>query len=86
MTQHATVTDCVTYRAGDGAPLVIPEGPVEVDLAPDSATLLPKLSVEPVLEAELDGRQRRSRPHGHAAHAVQRLRARQKDHAGEIAR
>ncbi|HNV60687.1 MAG TPA: hypothetical protein PKH72_13625 [Rhodoferax sp.] len=39
MTQHATVTDCVTYRAGDGAPLVIPEGPVEVDLAPDSATL-----------------------------------------------
>ena len=39
MTQHATVTDCVTYRAGDGAPLVIPEGPVEVDLAADSATL-----------------------------------------------
>ena len=39
MTQHATVTDCVTYRPGDGAPLVIPEGPVEVDLAADSATL-----------------------------------------------
>ena len=39
MTQHATVTDCVTYRAGDGAPLVIPEAPLEVDLAPASATL-----------------------------------------------
>jgi hypothetical protein len=39
MTQNATVTDCVTYRPGDGAPLVIPEGPVEVDLAADSATL-----------------------------------------------
>ncbi|APW43605.1 hypothetical protein [Rhodoferax saidenbachensis] len=39
MTQHATVTARVTYRPGDGAPLVIPKGPVEVDLAPDSATL-----------------------------------------------
>ena len=39
MTQHATVTDHVTYRPGDGVPLVIPKGPIDVDLAPDSATL-----------------------------------------------
>jgi hypothetical protein len=39
MTQHATITDHVTYRPGDGAPLVIPVGPVEVDLTADSATL-----------------------------------------------
>lgn len=39
MTQRATVTDHVTYRPGDGAPLVIPKGPVEIDLSPDSATL-----------------------------------------------
>lgn len=37
--QHATINDHVTYRPGDGAPMVIPEGPVEVELAPDSATL-----------------------------------------------
>lgn len=39
MTQHATITDHVTYRPGDGAPLVIPLGPVDVDLTTDSATL-----------------------------------------------
>ena len=39
MTQHATITDHVTYRPGDGAPLVIPLGPVEVDLTADTATL-----------------------------------------------
>ena len=39
MTQQATIADHVTYRPGDGAPLVIPLGPVEVDLAADSATL-----------------------------------------------
>lgn len=39
MTQNATITDHVTYRPGDGAPLVIPLGPVEVDLTADSATL-----------------------------------------------
>ena len=39
MTQHATITDHVTYRPGDGAPMVIPVGPVEVDLTADSATL-----------------------------------------------
>jgi hypothetical protein len=39
MTQNATVKSKVTYTPGDGAPLLIPKGPVEVDLAPDSATL-----------------------------------------------
>ena len=40
MTQHATVNDHMTYTPGDGAPLVIPVGPVEVDLtAANSATL-----------------------------------------------
>ncbi len=38
-TQHATIHDHVTYRPGDGAPILIPQGPAEVDLAPDSATL-----------------------------------------------
>jgi len=39
MTEHATINDHVTYRPGDGAPLEIPRGPVEVDLTADSATL-----------------------------------------------
>jgi hypothetical protein len=39
MSQFATITGLVTYRPGDGAPIDIPEGRVEVDLAPDSATL-----------------------------------------------
>ncbi len=38
-TQHATINDHVTYRPGDGALIEIPQGPVEIDLAPDSATL-----------------------------------------------
>ncbi|MES2949516.1 MAG: hypothetical protein V4858_13325 [Pseudomonadota bacterium] len=38
-TQHATINDHVTYRPGDGAPIVIPKGPVEVELTADSATL-----------------------------------------------
>lgn len=33
------IAGCVTYRPGDGAPIEIPQGPVEVTLAPDSATL-----------------------------------------------
>ena len=37
--QPAMITGCVTYRPGDGAPIEIPIGPVEVTLAPDSATL-----------------------------------------------
>ncbi|APW43608.1 hypothetical protein [Rhodoferax saidenbachensis] len=39
MSQQATVTDHVTYRPGEGALQEIPPGPVEVDIAPDSATL-----------------------------------------------
>lgn len=40
MTQHATINDHVTFRPGDGAPMEIPIGPVEVDLsAANSATL-----------------------------------------------
>lgn len=39
MTQHATIHKHVTYRPGDGAPIVIPPGPAEVDLSADSATL-----------------------------------------------
>ena len=38
-TQPATITGCVSYRPGDGALMDIPRGPVEVALAPDSATL-----------------------------------------------
>ena len=37
--QPGMITGCVTYRPGDGAPIEIPVGPVEVTLAPDSATL-----------------------------------------------
>lgn len=39
MPQFATIAGHVTYTPGDGAPLAIPKGQVEVDLAPDSATL-----------------------------------------------
>ncbi|MES2414644.1 MAG: hypothetical protein V4614_12630 [Pseudomonadota bacterium] len=39
MSRFATITGLVTYRPGDGAPLEIPQGRVEVALAPDSATL-----------------------------------------------
>ncbi len=39
MPQHATINDHVTYRPGDGPLVVIPMGPVEVDLTADSATL-----------------------------------------------
>ena len=38
-TLHATINDHVTYRPGDGAPLQIPLGPIQVELAADSATL-----------------------------------------------
>ena len=37
--QPGMITGCVTYRPGDGAPIEIPRGPVEVTLAFDSATL-----------------------------------------------
>ncbi|MGB4117751.1 MAG: hypothetical protein WBK51_14525 [Polaromonas sp.] len=37
--QPGMIAGCVTYRPGDGAPIEIPAGPVEVTLAHDSATL-----------------------------------------------
>lgn len=39
MSQIVTVVGHVTYTPGDGVPLVIPMGPVEAELAFDSATL-----------------------------------------------
>ncbi len=39
MPQFAQIIGLVTYTPGDGAPIEIPRGRVEVDLAPDSATL-----------------------------------------------
>jgi hypothetical protein len=39
MPQYATVTGHVTYTPGDGTPIPIPKGRIEVDLADDSATL-----------------------------------------------
>lgn len=39
MPQFALIKGLVTYRPGDGAPIEIPEGRVEVALAFDSATL-----------------------------------------------
>jgi hypothetical protein len=39
MSQFAMITGDVTYTPGDGAPIPIPRGRVEVALAPDSATL-----------------------------------------------
>jgi hypothetical protein len=39
MSQFAMITGEVTYRPGEGAPIEIPRGRVEVELAPDSATL-----------------------------------------------
>ncbi len=39
MSQFATVTGPVTFTPGDGVPIEIPQGRIEVDLADDSATL-----------------------------------------------
>ncbi len=39
MSHFATVHGHVTYTPGDGTPLTIPEGRVEVELAADSAIL-----------------------------------------------
>ena len=39
MPQFAMITGDVTYTPGDGVPIEIPLGRVEVDLAPESATL-----------------------------------------------
>ena len=39
MTQQATITGHVTYTPGDGAPMTIPKGPVELDFSDNSVTL-----------------------------------------------
>ncbi|VTU16303.1 hypothetical protein [Variovorax sp. PBL-E5] len=39
MAANAQVTGKVEYRAGDGPMLRIPEGPIEVEMAADSAVL-----------------------------------------------
>ena len=39
MPQQATIQGHVTYREGDGTPIAIPEGPVELTFATDSVTL-----------------------------------------------
>ncbi|MEJ8824211.1 hypothetical protein WKW80_19600 [Variovorax humicola] len=39
MPQYATVVGLVTYTPGEGTPIPIPKGRIEVDLADDSATL-----------------------------------------------
>jgi hypothetical protein len=39
MSQYATIVGAVTYTPGDGMPIPVPLGRVEVALAPDSATL-----------------------------------------------
>lgn len=39
MSQFATVTGHVTYMPGDGTPIKIPKGRIEVELAPDSAII-----------------------------------------------
>ena len=39
MSQPATINDHITDRPGEGVPILIPHGPVQVDLSPDSATL-----------------------------------------------
>ena len=39
MTQQALIKGEVCFRAGDGVMMPIPPGPVEIELADDSATL-----------------------------------------------
>lgn len=39
MPANAKVTGNVEYRAGDGPLILIPQGPIEVEVAPDSAVL-----------------------------------------------
>lgn len=38
-TAYATIHGLVTYREGEGVPMTIPEGPVELSFSPDSVTL-----------------------------------------------
>ena len=37
--QPGMITGCVTYTPGDGAPIEIPQGAVEITIASESATL-----------------------------------------------
>jgi hypothetical protein len=39
MTQQAIIRGEVCFRAGDGVMLPVPDGPVDIELADDSATL-----------------------------------------------
>lgn len=39
MSQQALIRGDVCFRAGDGMMLEVPDGPVDIDLADDSATL-----------------------------------------------
>ena len=39
MSQQALIRGEVCFRAGDGMPVPIPPGEVEIDIAPDSVTL-----------------------------------------------
>ena len=39
MSQHAIIRGEVSFRAGDGVMVPIPDGPVDIEVAPDSVTL-----------------------------------------------
>ena len=39
MSQQATIRGEVSFRAGDGMPVPVPDGPVDIDVADDSVTL-----------------------------------------------
>lgn len=39
MSQHALVKGEVCFRAGDGMPVEIPDGPVDIEVTSDSVTL-----------------------------------------------
>jgi hypothetical protein len=39
MTQHATIRGEVSFRAGDGVLMPVPDGPVDIEVADDSVTL-----------------------------------------------
>jgi hypothetical protein len=39
MSQHAMIRGEVCFRAGDGMPVEVPDGDVEIDLTEESATL-----------------------------------------------
>ena len=39
MNQHTVIRGDVTFRAGDGVLMPIPDGPVEIEVADDSVTI-----------------------------------------------